>query len=84
MTAAPLTDDSDTSASPVVLREDVFDQLTAARGATSDIERARLVDVDRATIYRMRRRKFAPRLDVALRMAAKLGTTVDELFELTS
>lgn len=73
-----------TSAAPVIaaLRADVFDMLTTKLGATTDVERARLIGVDRNTIGRMRARRFAPRLALAMRMAEQLGTTVDDLFEL--
>ena len=70
-----------TAAPTVALRTDVFDILTAARGATNDSARARLVGVDRATISRMRRRKFTPSMAVAMRIAATLGSSVDFLFE---
>lgn len=83
MLATPNGDDSDTSAarSPIALRTEVFDRLMADRGAVSDVARARELGIDRATISRMRKRRFAPRLELAMRMADLLGTTVDELFE---
>lgn len=83
MSAAASQEERGTSAAQPIaaLRTEVFDTLAAARGATSNIQRARLIGVDRGTIRRMRNREFAPRLEIALRMAERLGTTVDELFE---
>lgn len=77
---------SDTSAarSSIALREDLFDALTAQRGATTEVQRAVLIGVDRGTVRRMRKRLFTPSFDVAMRMAEVLGTTVDELFERVS
>ncbi len=65
----------------MVLRQDVFDRLTEAAGATTDIARARLLGVDRVTIFRLRRRMFQPRWDTAARFADVLGCTLDDLFE---
>lgn len=62
------------------LNVDLFDQLTRELGAEDDSARARLLDVDRATIFRWRKGRYAPRHEVATRIARKLGTTVDELF----
>lgn len=67
--------------SPIRLRGAVFDELTSRLGATNEVERARLIDVDRTTLYRIRERKVTPTLEVAMRMAERLGSTVDELFE---
>jgi DNA-binding XRE family transcriptional regulator len=79
MSAAPERDTR--AASPVRLRGDVFDELTAERGATSDPERAQLVGISKATLFRWRNRRFTPSLEQAMAVAAVLGTTVDELFE---
>lgn len=82
MTAAGTHPKRGTSAAPpIVLRDEVFDALTAERGATNDSERARLVGINRATLYRLRKHRFAPRMDVAHRIAERLDTTVDQLFE---
>jgi DNA-binding XRE family transcriptional regulator len=67
-----------------ILRTEVFDRLTSAKGVTQEGHRARLIGVNRNSLLRMRKRQFAPRLSVAMRMAALLGTTVDELFELVT
>jgi plasmid maintenance system antidote protein VapI len=84
MVAAPNGElrDSTAARSPIALRIDVFDRLMAGLGADNDVARARVLGIDRATISRMRTRRFAPRLELAMRMATVLGTTVDELFEL--
>lgn len=65
----------------MVLREDVFDRLTTRAGATNDTARARLLGVNRATIFRLRHRMFQPRWDTATRMADRLGCSPDDLFE---
>lgn len=62
------------------LDTEVFDGLTAALGATNDAARARLVDIDRKTLWRWRTGRYAPNLTVAQRIADQLGTTVDRLF----
>lgn len=56
----------------------LFERLTAERGATSGLARARLLGIGRHTLWRMRRRP--PSMEVATRMADILGTTLDELF----
>lgn len=75
------TDDRRGKDATVVLRTDVFDDLTSKLGATSDIARARLIGVDRTTIHRMRYRLHTPSMDVAMRMAERLDVTVEDLFE---
>jgi DNA-binding XRE family transcriptional regulator len=62
------------------LNNELFDQLTEQLGATKEVDRATLVGVDRGTLSRFRHRKFTPSLDVAMRMAEVLGTTVADLF----
>jgi DNA-binding XRE family transcriptional regulator len=75
-------DRSDTATpSPVRLRADVFDTLAGHQGAENEGDRARLVGIDRSTLYRIREGEVTPKLETALRMAERLGTTVDELFE---
>ncbi|MFE7868807.1 helix-turn-helix transcriptional regulator [Micromonospora sp. HUAS LYJ1] len=82
MSAAPTRCDSATP-SPIRLRTDRFDQLLASLAETEQ-DRAQLLGMDRATLWRIRRGRVTPTLDVAMRMAAVCGTTVDELFEVTS
>jgi DNA-binding XRE family transcriptional regulator len=81
MVAAEDEQERGSSATQIALRGDVFNELTAKHGATNDVARARLFGIDRATILRMRKREFAPRLELAMRMAERLETTVEELFE---
>lgn len=70
---------------PVQLRTATFDGLVKARwGDVSETELARLIGVDRTTLYRIREGKVTPTLETAMRMAEALGTTVEELFEVTS
>lgn len=74
MTATPVED-----AAPA-LDSELFDRLAAAKGATDENARARLVGINRVTLYRYRTGRYAPRLDVAARIAAALDTTPAELF----
>lgn len=61
-----------------------FDQLVEKRwGDVSEIELARLIGIDRTTVYRIREGKVTPTLETAMRMAEALATTVEELFEVT-
>ncbi|MGC1214124.1 MAG: hypothetical protein WA890_23055 [Micromonospora sp.] len=69
--------------SPIRLRTEVLDELTSAKGASTEVERARLLEIDRTTLYRIRGGQV-PTLEVALRMAERLGTTVEQLFEVTA
>ncbi|MEU5549236.1 helix-turn-helix transcriptional regulator [Micromonospora sp. NPDC047793] len=82
MNAAQTRGDSATQ-SPIRLRTDVFDTL-AGRLADTEQGRADALDLDRATLWRIRTGRVTPTLDVAMRMASLLGTTVDELFEVTA
>lgn len=70
--------------SPIRLKTDVFDTLAAPLEASSEVELARRLGVDRTTLYRIREGKVTPTLTVAMRMADRLGTTVDELFEVAA
>jgi DNA-binding XRE family transcriptional regulator len=66
------------------LRTDTFDGLVKERwGDVSETELARLIGVDRTTLYRIREGKVTPTLETAMRMAEALGTTVEDLFEVT-
>jgi len=62
------------------LNTDLFDTLAARKGATTHQQRIDLIQVDRATYFRWRQGATAPSLDVALRIADRLGTTVDRLW----
>jgi DNA-binding XRE family transcriptional regulator len=64
----------------VRLRTEVFDSLTAARGATTDRSRAALFDVVHTTIGRLRRGEVEAELALAMRMARTLGVEVETLF----
>jgi DNA-binding XRE family transcriptional regulator len=64
------------------LRTEIFDALVADLAATEQ-DRARLFDMDRTTLYRIRTGRVTPTLEVAMRMAARVGKTVNELFEVT-
>lgn len=83
MSAAPPRGEAATL-SPIRLKTDVFTTLTADLGAGSEKELARLLDMDRTTLYRIRNGMVTPTLTVAMRMADRLGTTVDELFEVAA
>lgn len=64
----------------IQLREDVFDRLTAERGAATDVDRARLCDMDRGNLIRIRKGQ-SPSLELAMHMAGQLGVSVEDLFE---
>lgn len=83
MSAAPQRGSTATPL-PVQLRTDTFDELVEERwGDVSETELARLIGVDRTTLYRACEGKVTPTLETAMRMAEALGTTVEELFEVT-
>lgn len=58
----------------------LFDERCEAKGASSEAEKAALVDIDHSTLWRFRRGLIGPRLEVARRMAERLEVTVDELW----
>lgn len=62
------------------LDNDLFDELTAKKGAITDQERADFIGVPRSQLYRYRAGRFSPHLAIAMRMASLLGTTVEKLF----
>jgi DNA-binding XRE family transcriptional regulator len=70
--------DSDTD---IRLRLEVYDALAAAKGYRKVVDQAALHDVHRATMFRIRSGERLPSLELAMRMAADLGTTVEALFE---
>jgi len=67
-------------ASRIRLRVDVFEARAAELDATNDVARARLCDMDRTNLLRIRNGQ-TPSLELAMHMAGKLGLTVEELFE---
>lgn len=75
---------TDATQPTIRLRADVFDELASKQGATNEIERARLVAVDRTTLYRIRECKVTPTLKVAMQMAERLGVGVNDLFEVAA
>jgi DNA-binding XRE family transcriptional regulator len=81
MVAAHVENDRGKNTTAIRLRNELFDELTERLGATNDTARAQLVGVDRKTLWRIKQAKFTASLEVAVRMADRLGTTVDELFE---
>lgn len=58
---------------------DVFDRECALRGATDESARAELVDIDRVTLWRWRKGKQTPSLEVVTRIAGVFGLAVDDL-----
>ena len=67
----------------IKLREDVFDARAKELGATTDVDRARLCDMDRTNLHRIRKGQ-APSLELAMHMAARLQLSVEDLFEQVS
>jgi DNA-binding XRE family transcriptional regulator len=65
------------------LRLEVYDALAATKGAPTVVAQARLHGIHRATLFRIRSGERAPSLELALKMAADLSTTVEALFELS-
>jgi DNA-binding XRE family transcriptional regulator len=64
------------------LRVEVYDALAAERaGVTTVVAQAKLHGIGRQHMFRIRSGNSNPRLPLAMRMAADLGTTVDALFE---
>lgn len=62
----------------------LFEKLTDAREATTDLARARLLGIDRMTIYRWRNRRNGVGMETATRVAAALEVGIDELFPVAS
>lgn len=65
----------------VRLRVEVYDALAEKRGVTKVVDQAQLHGIGRQHMFRIRSGNSNPRLPLAMRMAADLGTTVDALFE---
>lgn len=76
------TDDHATDATKRVrLRLDVFDLYAARLGATTDAARAKLIDVDRITMWRYRKGHLTPSLSRAMGIAEKLGIDLEVLID---
>lgn len=79
MTASQSTPGNATDAS-TAFNAELFDRECAKRGATSTEAKAALVGVDWSTIHRFRTGEIGPRLQVARRIAQRLGVSVDDLW----
>lgn len=66
----------------VRLRIEEYDRLAAEKGASTVMAAAALHGLARTRIFDYRAGRKTPRLEVAMKMAADLGTTVEKLFEL--
>lgn len=64
------------------LRVDRYDTHAAAKGARSVTAAAGLHNMPRTMLCEYRAGRRTPRLDIAMRMAADLGVSVEEIFEL--
>jgi DNA-binding XRE family transcriptional regulator len=62
------------------LDRDVFKRLCAEQGAHTEEARAGLAGVDRNTVRRWCRGDNAPLVSIAIALAQKLETTVEELW----
>lgn len=69
--------------SQIRLRTDVFDTRAAELGAETRGDQARLCDMDRTNLIRIRGGQ-TPSLELAMHMAARLDLTVEELFEVAA
>lgn len=69
-------------ATPAVrLDSTLFDRRCDELGVTSEIDKARLVDVDTSTLHRFRKGEIGPRLEVARRFARALDVSVEDLWK---
>lgn len=66
---------------PIRLRVEVYDALAAAKGYRKVEHQAAWHGVHRSTLFRLRAGEGVPSLDLAMRMATDLGTSVEALFE---
>jgi DNA-binding XRE family transcriptional regulator len=66
------------------MRMDVFDANAERLGAHTDADKARLIEVDRATMWRYRTGRLTPGRDKAMSIADLFGLKVEELFEVAS
>jgi DNA-binding XRE family transcriptional regulator len=74
--SAPGSDGAD-----IRIRLEVYDALAQAKGAKTVVAQAEMHGVHRATLFRIRNGERLPSLELAIRMASDLGTTVEALFE---
>lgn len=63
------------------LRLEVYDALALTKGAKTVVAQAEMHGVHRATLFRIRNGERLPSLELAIRMATDLGTSVEALFE---
>ena len=64
------------------LRIEEYDRLAAQKGASTVTAAAVLHGFGASRLFDYRAGRKSPRLEVAMKMAADLGTTVEKLFEL--
>jgi DNA-binding XRE family transcriptional regulator len=64
----------------VATNESAFLAALAAKGCTSDIERAAFLGMPRRSVYRYIKGEVDPRLHTARRIANRLGAQIDELW----
>lgn len=80
MGATPNATERGTAAPSVVFQGKLFDEKAAALGAETEVDRAALCGVDRATLYRYRTGRTVPLLPEAMRFAACVGMTATDLW----
>lgn len=81
---ATISGDAPTADASVRLRVDVYDALARAKGYSTVESQAGWHGVHRATLFNLRSGATVPRLDLAMRMAADLGVSVEVIFERVS
>lgn len=69
-----------TTVEPACLRVELFEELTAKKGATTDQARAELLNLNRFTIRRLREPGYEPSVGTALHIAQVLRTKVEKLW----
>lgn len=79
VTAMMSTEQDATDAIPRFNGE-LFDRRCAELGATTELQRAALVEVSVTTLHRFRKGDMGPRLQVARRFARRLEVSVDDLW----
>lgn len=62
------------------LNNDVFDRRCEELGATSEKDKAELVKTDRKGLWRYRKHKITPSVEIAIWWAERLDLTVEELW----